>query len=141
MGNALYAFKGTFDQFFDLFLQHKIPYGSYWDNVHSWWALRHQPNVLFMTYEDLHSDLGSQVWKVSQFLGARLSSYQTAAIVEHTSFDQMRANPMTNAATMPKIKGEGEFMRKGKVGDWKNYFSAEQNERMEAWITEHLKDE
>jgi len=139
--NALYAFKGDFDQFFDLFLDHNVPYGSYWENVHSWWALRHQPNVLIMTYEDLHRDLSAQVRKVSDFLEAGLSDAQVATVVEHTSFNKMRANPMTNAATMPKIEGEGVFMRKGMVGDWKNYLSEKQNARMDSWVVEHLKGE
>jgi len=30
--------------------------------------------------------------------------------------------------------GEGQFLRKGQVGDWTNYFSKEQNARMDAWI-------
>jgi hypothetical protein len=139
--NALYGFTGNFDDFFDLFLAHDIPYGSYWDNLHSWWQLRHQPNMLIIAYEDLQRDLSSQVSKVSDFLSAQLSSGQIAAIVDHTSFDNMRKNPMTNAATMPKIKGEGEFMRKGKVGDWRNYFSPEQSARMDAWINDNLKGE
>ena len=41
---------------------------------------------------------------------------------------------MTNAHAMPKIAGEGQFLRKGKVGDWKNYFTDEQNSRVDAWI-------
>ncbi|CAE8592221.1 unnamed protein product [Polarella glacialis] len=138
--NKLYAFQGTFDEFFELFLAHQVPYGSYWENVLSWWAVRQQPNVLFLTYEDLHQDLHGEVGKVANFLGRSLTPEQVNRIVEHSSFEQMRANPMTNASQMPKIEGESDFMRKGKVGDWKNYFSAEQDVRMNAWIKQHLGD-
>ena len=42
---------------------------------------------------------------------------------------------------MPKVKGEADFLRKGGVGDWRNYLSEEQNRRMDAWIKEHAGDE
>jgi len=135
--NKLYSFKGDFNQFFELFLQNKVAYGSYWHNVLSYWALRHQPNILFLTYEDMHADLPKVVRQVAEFLGKELSDIQIEAIVSHSSFGQMRSNPMTNAAAMRKVPGEGEFMRKGQVGDWVNYFTEEQNQRMEQWIAEH----
>ena len=53
----------------------------------------------------------------------------------------MKANPMTNGSSIPKIEGESDFMRKGKVGDWKNYFSSEQNQQMENWIEKNNANE
>ena len=55
--NKLYAFTGTFDEFFEHFLRGDVAYGSYWHNVLSWWARRAHPNVLFLTYEEMHLDL------------------------------------------------------------------------------------
>jgi len=135
--NTLYSFEGSFDQFFELFLQNKVSYGSYWHHILSYWKLRDQGNILFLTYEEMHSDLSEVVRKVGSFLSKDLSKKQVEAIVEHCSFRQMRSNPMTNASKMERIKGEGKFMRKGQVGDWTNYFSKEQNQRMEDWITEN----
>ena len=66
---------------------------------------------------------------------------QVATIAEHCHFGQMRRNPSTNAAQMPKVAGEADFMRQGQVGDWRNYLSEEQNRRMDAWIKEHAGDE
>jgi len=136
--NTLYSFEGSFDQFFELFLQNKVAYGSYWHHILSYWKLRDQGNILFLTYEEMHFDLSQVVRKVCSFLKKDLSEKQVEAIVEHCSFSQMRSNPMTNASKMGRIKGEGKFMRKGQVGDWANYFSKEQNQRMESWITENM---
>jgi len=138
--NKLYQFQGDFDDFFDLFLTHKTPYGSYWENVHSWWAHGDRDNVLLLTYEALHEDLEREVRKVADFLGRRLSDEQIVAIANHANFEQMKANPMTSASSMPKVQGETDFMRKGKVGDWKNYLSAAQDARMNAWIAEYNKE-
>jgi len=122
----IYGFLGDFDSFFELFLQGNVAYGCYWHNVLSWWKLRHRPNVLLLTYEDMHADLTGVVHKVASFLGKELTPQQVAVIVEHCQFQQMNQNPMTSN------------MRKGQVGDWRNYLSEEQNRRMDVWIEEHV---
>ena len=139
--NVLYGFTGDFDAFFELFLRGDVAYGCYWHNVLSWWRLRHRANVLLLTYEMMHADLPAVVLRVAAFLGKELTSQQVAAIVEHCQFQRMKQNPATNAAQMPKVAGEADFMRKGQVGDWRNYLSEEQNKRMDAWVAEHVGDE
>ena len=135
--NKLYGFTGNFDQFFELFLRGDVAYGSYMHNVVSWWKLRDRPNVLLLTYEEMHRDLPGVVQRVARFLGKVLSDDQVAVISNHCRFEQMRSNPMTDAAKMPKIAGEGEFMRQGQVGDWRNYFSEAQSKRMDEWILQY----
>ena len=40
----------------------------------------------------------------------------------------MKDNPLANYAGTPLMNpDEAPFMRKGTIGDWKNYFSAEQS--------------
>ena len=34
----------------------------------------------------------------------------------------------------------GTFIRKGEVGNWKEYFPPDLNEKMDKWIADHLKD-
>lgn len=122
---ALYGFTGDFDAFFELFLQGNVAYGCYMHNVRSWWKLRHRPNVLILTYEDMHADLSTVVQKVATFLGKDIMPQQVTAIVEHCQFQQMKDNPMTSN------------MRKGQVGDWRNYLSEDQSRRMDIWVDEH----
>jgi len=135
--NRLYGFTGTFDQFLPLFMANKVPYGSYWENINSWWKLKHQPNILILTYESLHQDMESSIRKIASFLGKDLSKEEVQTISQYTSFSEMKANPMINESKIQKIEGESDFMRKGKVGDWKNYFSEEQNAMMDRWIEEN----
>mmetsp|Transcript_76188 Transcript_76188/g.153048 ORF Transcript_76188/g.153048 Transcript_76188/m.153048 type:complete len:338 (-) Transcript_76188:203-1216(-) len=139
--NALYGFTGDFDAFFELFLRGDVAYGCYWHNVLSWWRLRHRANVLLLTYEEMHADLPAVVLQVAAFLGKDLTAMQVAAIAEHCQFQRMKRNPATNAALMPKVAGETDFMRKGQVGDWRNHLSEEQSRRMDAWIDENVGDE
>jgi hypothetical protein len=72
-------------------------------------------------------------------LGKTMSEERVAAVVDWCTFEQMKQNPATNAASMPKVPGTGEFMRKGQVGDWRNYLSDKQSERMDRWIEDHTR--
>ncbi|CAN8009802.1 unnamed protein product [Ixodes pacificus] len=60
---------GTFDEFFESFVRGKVIFGDYFDHLLSWYAHRSDPNVLFMTYEDLKKDTESCVLKVADFIG------------------------------------------------------------------------
>jgi len=139
--NKLYGFTGTFEEFLPLFMEDKVPYGSYWENVRSWWKLRDQKNIMILSYESLQIDIFEGIRKIAIFLDKQLSEEEVAKIAKHTSFTNMKANPMTNGSSIPKIEGESDFMRKGKVGDWKNYFSSEQNQQMENWIEKNNANE
>ena len=138
--NKLYGFTGNFDQFLPLFMTDKVPYGSYWENLNSWWRLKDQKNILILSYEELHMDINRGIEKIANFLEKELTNEEVEKVIKHTSFSNMKANPMTNGSRIPKIEGETDFMRKGKVGDWKNYFTEEQNQKMDEWIQQKNKE-
>ena len=80
------------------------------------------------------------VRRVARFLGKSISDERVAAVADWCRFEQMKQNPATNAASMPKVPATGEFMRKGQVGDWRNHFSDEQSRRMDVWIAANGRD-
>ena len=60
-------------------------------------------------------------------MGKELSDEIVQKIVHETSFKNMKENPLTNYSRVPGYRHDiSAFIRKGKVGDWKNYFSPEQ---------------
>lgn len=65
-----YCFEqGTFDEFFELFITGDVEFGDYFDHLLSWYAHRSDPNVLFLTYEELKRDTAAAVVKIAGFLG------------------------------------------------------------------------
>lgn len=60
---------GTFDQFFDMFVEGKVDFGDYFDHLLSWYEHRDDPNVLFVTYEQLKKDIKAWVLKIADFIG------------------------------------------------------------------------
>src|SRR5215831_16505701 len=73
------------------------------------------------------------IHRLGTFLGRHLSPQAVAAIADYTSFANMSVNPFTNRAGNPMMDFSiARFLRKGVVGDWKNYFTAEQDARFKA---------
>jgi len=66
---------------------------------------------------------------------------EASKIAEHTSFQQMSKNPAVNYSHWDELglrnKNETPFMRKGKVGDWKNYFQKRDDDEFDEWIKEN----
>ncbi|XP_029830100.2 sulfotransferase ssu-1-like [Ixodes scapularis] len=157
---AYFFEDGTFDQFFDLFMEGKCEFGDYFDHLLSWYEHRNDLNVFFLTYEDLKKDTASWVLKMADFLGKeygeRLRSDLALLkrIVEVSSVPNMKEalndawkSPAIDVPAVVETEGSlqitkesleaaakkpmtGDFVRKGVVGDWRNHFSPEQIERM-----------
>ncbi|KAL8176882.1 UNVERIFIED_CONTAM: Sulfotransferase 1C2 [Gekko kuhli] len=111
---------GNWDQYLENFLAGRIAWGSWFDHVRGWWEAKDRHPILFLFYEDLKEDPVQEIWKVAQFLGFKLSEPVLNKIVEHTKFDNMKANPMTNHMTLHPFsmnQNVSPFMRKGTVGD------------------------
>ena len=78
-------------------------------------------------------DLAAQIHRMGAFLGKDLSPQAVAAIAEYGTFERMSANPFTNREGNLRIDFSIVHpMRKGEVGDWKNYFTTEQTARFKA---------
>ncbi|XP_021010908.2 sulfotransferase 1C2, partial [Mus caroli] len=125
---------GTWDEYFETFINGKVSWGSWFDHVKGWWEIRDKYQILFLFYEDMKRDPKHEIQKVMQFMGKNLDEDVVDKIVQETSFEKMKENPMTNRSTVPKSildQSISPFMRKGTVGDWKKHFTVAQNERFD----------
>ncbi|XP_026519201.2 sulfotransferase 1C1-like, partial [Terrapene carolina triunguis] len=111
-----------------------VPWGSWFDHVRAWWDARNKHRILYLFYEEIHKDPRGEIQKVGRFLGRELLEPVLETIVEHTSFESMRENPMANYSTLPPFildHAVSPFMRKGTVGDWTTQFTVAQSERFD----------
>ena len=87
-------------------------------------------------------NLEAVVRQTAEFCGKTYSQEKIDELCEHLSFEAMRKNPMTNYQHITKITslavdekfGNFNFMRKGKVGSYKEEMSAEYVERFEKFM-------
>ncbi len=131
------------DDFFERFMKGDVFYGDYFDNLLSWLPHKDDKNMLFLRYEDMKKDLPQTVSKIASFMEIELQDETIAKIVELTTFKTMKGDNTANLSWLKNMKdekGEGKFLRKGVVGDWKNFLSAQQSAEIDTKCTEKLKD-
>ena len=77
----------------------------------------------------MKQNLHEQVQQIIKFIDIELSEEQIQRVIDHCSFNSMKANKMTNRDIGWLFdQNVSKFMRKGEVGDWKNYFTLAQSE-------------
>jgi Sulfotransferase domain len=129
------GFEGTFPEFFDRFLRGKVEFGSWFQHVRGWWVHRHDPNVLFLRYEDLLDDLEGGIGKIIAFCGFEIAPERLPTILERCRFAFMKQHesqfdPVTGAAWEQGAQGRA-FLRTGRAGDGKDQLSPEQAARFD----------
>ena len=126
--------------FFRNFIYGNLEFGDYFDHVLSWWAHKDDENVLFLKFEDMKKDLPTAVARIAKFIECDVTGEVITKVAEKTSFDEMKNDDTTNYSWVPPefFKPGTPFMRKGEVGDWKNYFTPEQSAEMDKICRERL---
>ncbi|KAL1468956.1 hypothetical protein MTO96_041144 [Rhipicephalus appendiculatus] len=67
---SMYQYEdATFEEFVDVFVGGNFGYGDYFEHVASAYDLRGEPNVLFVTYEEMTNNTKEVLLRVARFLG------------------------------------------------------------------------
>jgi len=129
-----HGYIGDFAEFTELFKSGLLLFGDYWTHILSGWKVRNHPNVKFLWFEDMKKDQRQIIEDLSVFLNHPLTTELVDQLVDHLKFDNMKVNPSANPTAGMNLKSD--FMRKGQVGDWKNFFTPEKTEEWATWIQE-----
>ncbi len=108
------------------FVDNWLERGNYWKFLNTWWLHCSDPNVLWLRFEDLTSDLRTVVKRVMNFLGWNLSPRTIEErILPLLDFRWMKANEQRFLMGNGKAFS-GPFFRKGKVDRGKSSLSPQQ---------------
>ena len=137
--NYAYGQLEDFDKFAGFFRQGSLLFGDYWHHLKTANKLKDNPNVKIIWFEEMKKDLPKVIRDLCDFLGYELPAEKISALVDHVSIENMKQIAVDQAPPNHKEWAAKHF-RKGKVGDWKNYFEGEKLEEWNKWIEESLKD-
>jgi aryl sulfotransferase len=120
--------------------QDGYPWWSYWENISSWWNIRHLPNLKLMHFANLKRDMEGEIREVAKFMEIPADSLNWPVILEHCSFDYMKENA---AASVPLgglfwDGGAKSFIHKGNNGRWRDVLSKEDSDKYEKMAVEKL---
>lgn len=110
------------------------PFWPFWENVKSWWAVRGLPNVMFVHFANLKNDLPGQMKRIAKFLDVEIGEDRWPTLIEHCSFDYMKAHAAMSAPLGGALwEGGGEtFINKGTNGRWRELLTAQDSRDYEA---------
>ena len=103
----------------------------WWGNLHhvaTWWAVRRQPNVLFVHFNDLKRSLSAEVARIARFIGVQLGTEDIQTVVADSSLDAMRASAIAAASPIDLFFRDGArgFFYKGTNERWRSVLSPEE---------------
>ncbi|CAH2319361.1 sulfotransferase family cytosolic 2B member 1-like [Pelobates cultripes] len=136
-------YREDFQEFVSLFLSKHAIFGGWFEHVKGWLKLKDKPNMLFLSYEEMLKDLRGNVIKICKFLGKELDDTAIDSVVTNSTFNAMKGNNMSNYSAVPNYlfnQDKVSFYRKGVAGDYKNHFTAAQEEEFDKAYQDFMKD-
>uniref|UniRef100_A0A8C2YX10 Sulfotransferase n=1 Tax=Cyclopterus lumpus TaxID=8103 RepID=A0A8C2YX10_CYCLU len=125
---------GSFSEFLNRFL--KVHYGCWFDHIEGWTRQKATMNNLYLlTLLPNHNN-----WNRSR---RNVHDDEVNNCVKHCSFSSMKDNKMANYTLVTEEimdHKKGFFMRKGKIGDWKNMFTEELNQYFNSVLESKMVD-
>ena len=116
------------------------PFWSLWENIRSWWAIRNLPNVMMLHFNTMKSDLPGSIRRIAKFLDIPIDEARFDAIVEHCTFDYMKAHADKSAPLGGALweGGGASFINKGTNGRWHDLLSRDDVAAYEARALKEL---
>ena len=113
----------------------KINYLLLFSILQSAWKRKDHPNLKIMWFEDMKKDLISVIKDVAKFIGYHMTELKVLQLDDHLYIDNFREILTEGFGGDPMMR---KLIRKGQVGQWKNYFTEENIEKWDKWITDNL---
>ncbi|MFT5210269.1 MAG: hypothetical protein ACI9CE_001994 [Flavobacterium sp.] len=117
----------------DDFIEGFVSEGRFWQHLISWWKQRNSDHVLYLAYEQMTIDLEGSICRIAEFIDIPLSEDLLELTMEHASmafmqshgdrFDDKLMRALSEKKCGLPTGGESAKVRKGVVGDSKNYLS------------------
>jgi hypothetical protein len=124
----------------DRYLSPMALFGSWALHASGYWQMRHQPNVLFVTYESMKADLPAAVDAIARLMSVTLSEQERTAVLQQSSFSHMKSSESRfdpKHAIFPWSQTQGTMLRRGETGSASELLSPTDRDR----IDDHFKAE
>ena len=98
------------------------PYWSHHHHLATWWAARDLPNVMFVHYGDLLTDIDAEMRRIAAFLDIEVDEEAWPEILRVVRIESMREDAQRDGdpASMTFEGGAASFFYKGTNGRWRD---------------------
>ena len=134
--------ESSWDKFVTAFLSMETMFGGWFDHVLGWWKHKDAPNILLIKYEDMKFNPHTSIRTIAEFIGIECVTEELVRdVVQNSSFTSMKEDTTCNYSWHKfghDKSRSNEFIRKGEVGNWRQYFSDDLNKRFDEMLTKKL---
>lgn len=125
---------------FDAYFERWMELGWYFKILASFWPHRHDPDVLWLRYEDLQRDLDRETRRVVDFLGWDVTDADRARVLPLVDFSRMREKEKSDIFLdrSGRWKEDKNFFREGGVGKNRARLNPDQERRILARLHSEL---
>ncbi|KAK3286899.1 hypothetical protein CYMTET_5570 [Cymbomonas tetramitiformis] len=119
------------------FLSGNIPFGSWFETTKSWLQAqaKYPEQILILHFEEMKKDPATAIRKIAVHLGMQPDEELISKVVQHSAFDSMKSEAAKKAGNSLNTV---DHLRKGDVGDWRNYFSSEGSEEFDRTFQKNM---
>ena len=129
----------SWDECATAFLSMETVFGGWFDHVLGWWKHKDVPNILLIKYEDMKCNLHTSIRTIAEFIGIECVTEELVHdVVQNSSFTSMKEDATCNYSWAKFESRSSDFIRKGEVGNWRQYFSDDLNKRFNDMLIEKL---
>ncbi|KAL6088804.1 hypothetical protein STEG23_006744, partial [Scotinomys teguina] len=105
----------SLEEYFENFLQGKVPFGSWFEHIRGWISKRGRGNFLMLSYEELKKETRSTIRKICEFLRETLKPEELELVLRNSSFQVMKENRGMSEHHISLYNGsKSPIMRKGR---------------------------
>lgn len=134
---AMWINKGWFD-----WETEGYPHWSNFRHVQTWWDYRDLPNIMFVHFNDLLSDLTGEILRIAEYLEIDCTDEMRDAIADKVTFKSMKRDAMNaDPKRYSGFKGGGgTFINKGTNGRWHDVLTEDDLKMYDAAAHRELSD-
>ncbi|XP_060074361.1 sulfotransferase 1B1-like [Ylistrum balloti] len=136
-----YEFTGPWETYLPRFLRGDVDGGSWFDYTLSWENFILQiPDypILAIYYEDMKSNPFREIQRIATFLEVPCDVMFLERVTQLCDFNTMKTDKERLEDAADWRGGKSDMYRKGKVGDWKNWFTVGQNDLFDRVFAERM---
>jgi hypothetical protein len=130
------------DEWLHLFLSNNFQYGSWVEHLAGYWSWRDRDNVLFLTFDEMKTDLPGAVRRIAALMDVELTDTEFAEVVEKSQFHYMKRIDAKFTPERPfplSFLGKPVMIRKGAKGASSELLSAEQQAQIDRFVRAELR--
>ena len=125
----------------ELYLSSDFLLGSWAEHLASLWEQRERENMHLVSYHDMKKQPDKAVTDIANFLKVDLTEQESRQVIQLSSFEHMKAtdkqfHPGPGAPFAP---ASGNIIRKGKSGNSSEILTLEQQQRIDNYMKQQLK--